>query len=731
MANFKLVFEAGPVAVASALVLAAVFLWYLWKAGALPLHLRVLRLAAVLCLIFCMLQPALLLRTAAPEKKPRLAVLLDASASMKQIDGAGGKSRFSKGAELLFENRQLIDASADPVYFTYQDKAKRRDLKELPGLKAADSPSNLSAALFQVLNETGRKPDRVWVVTDGISQADNNDPLPEANGTEVDFIGAGNPRSAAGIYLKEARSPDFVFLHIPFTISASWQAVGLAREKVTVCLLDQNGRNVAESTSAPVSDFELMETTLTAKAEGLGPGRFRLVIKPGSKKTKSAARDLVFQTIREKYRIIYIAGKPSFEYAALRELLKSDPAIDLVSFVILREENDYVPVGDSEMSLIPFPIDEIFVKDIGHFDVFILQDFSFAKFHLPLQYQLSLKEFVRNGGGLLISGGSNAFASGGYAGTPLEEILPVALSPAPDYRPGLIGVRPLEHPVALPASSPEESARLWSESCPLDGYNLFGPAKKGASVILETGGETSDSRHPLLASIDLGKGKVMALASPSTWRWKLSGGTNWRMSSFYRMFWTRVLQYLSGSLELKRVQLSVTGDSQAQPSALQATLRVLNGTFSPLNDPLAGVKAYWQTPASGMFYPEFRMTEPGIYKAELSPPALGLNKIRAVVRSGNETIGGDELRFRWDKARAEVRLPEHGFLAQLALQNKGRFAALDNVRLNELLKNLPVSGSDSGAVYTRKSLWDRTGWFILIAVLLLVEWFLRRWQGYS
>ena len=80
---------------------------------------------------------------------------------------------------------------------------------------------------------------------------------------------------------------------------------------------------------------------------------------------------------RDKIRVLTLSGSPSWNYRFLRFALKQDPFLELVSFVFLRTPSDVVDVRENELSLIPFPIDEIFVEELKNFDVLILDDFSY------------------------------------------------------------------------------------------------------------------------------------------------------------------------------------------------------------------------------------------------------------------------------------------------------------------------------------------------------------------
>src|SRR5262249_59333049 len=105
---------------------------------------------------------------------------------------------------------------------------------------------------------------------------------------------------------------------------------------------------------------------------------------------------------------------------------KQDPLIELVSFVFLRTPTDTVDVPENQLSLIPFPIDDIFLEELKNFDVVVFDDFSHRAYFNPV-YLDKVRDFVRDGGGLAMLGGARAFDSGGYAGSRLKDVLPVEL----------------------------------------------------------------------------------------------------------------------------------------------------------------------------------------------------------------------------------------------------------------------------------------------------------------
>src|SRR5262249_51881170 len=91
-------------------------------------------------------------------------------------------------------------------------------------------------------------------------------------------------------------------------------------------------------------------------------------------------RGIVMKVVRDKIRALHVAGRPSWDERFLRGLLKHNPNIDLISFFILRTPSDIELVPQNELSLIPFPTEELFREQLQTFDVVFLQNFNFSPY---------------------------------------------------------------------------------------------------------------------------------------------------------------------------------------------------------------------------------------------------------------------------------------------------------------------------------------------------------------
>ncbi len=722
-------------AVFAAAVAAALF-WHLARARG-PRSLKALRAAAAAGLIIALLKPALTLRSPL-RVKPKLAILIDDGHSM---GGSAGKgvTRLRQAQAFLKRNRALIEERADPVFFAVSGQGRRlsgwdQALALLPSASAfhasdalsdvASDPASVGAARYWLLSDGSAEPDPQL----GRALADLKAPL--------DALAVGPKRRGRSLSFSEVRPPDFAFLHGSFSVSTTLEGYGLAGRTVHVKLSREvNGQPgvwepVQEADARFNADFDAWHATWTAIASSLGTERYRL--SAGAPGVASVSRAFRVEIVRQKYRIMYLSGRPSPEYAFLRQFLKSNPNHELVSFVILRNPDNPTLVPDDELSLIPFPAEQIFVQDLGQFDLFILENFSYARFRLPVSYLASLRDFVARGGALLVIGGENSFDLGGYRGTPLEEMLPVTLAAgaSPDYVPGLFRAKPSApgHPLVDLYETPDESRKAWEALPELEGFARFGSVRPSATVLAVNPGQKTESGQPLpVAAIrDFGRGKVMLLGTDSTWRWRLGAAQDWRTSSFYARFWSRVVRYLTGTLDLSKVKFAPLPDRLPPREPATFSLRVFDEGFRPVERSAAQVTVLWTPPGKPAREVPAVETEPGVFSIELTGLAAGVHRLRATARYHGRVWGQDEVRFVWEGSQEEP--VDRPWLKAASDQTGGTFQDASGADAAALLSRLPPPRVEA-QVRRRAEPWQSAPWLWLTAGLFVAEWGLRRRRG--
>ena len=102
---------------------------------------------------------------------------------------------------------------------------------------------------------------------------------------------------------------------------------------------------------------------------------------------------VVVNGVRDRLRVLLVSGEPHPGERIWRNLLKSDPSVDLVHFTILRppEKQDGTPIN--ELSLIAFPIRELFEVKLNEFDLIIFDRYrrrgilphAYLREHRPLR----------------------------------------------------------------------------------------------------------------------------------------------------------------------------------------------------------------------------------------------------------------------------------------------------------------------------------------------------------
>ncbi|MBC7768009.1 MAG: hypothetical protein H7124_04425, partial [Phycisphaerales bacterium] len=210
--------------------------------------------------------------------------------------------------------------------------------------------------------------------------------------------------------------------------------------------------------------------------------------------------------VRDRLRVLLVTGEPHQGARVWRNLLKSDPAVDLVHFSILRppDKQDFTPLN--ELALIPFPTEELFERRLNEFDLIIFDRYR-RRGILQAYYFASIARRVEQGGALLITAGEAEAGVDGVYRTALAGILPSqptgSISTSP-YRPAptALGRR---HPVVRGLPSPERWGR-WT-------MQVDAQATGGQTILQGAGGA------PLLVLDRAGEGRVAQLWSDQPWLW--------------------------------------------------------------------------------------------------------------------------------------------------------------------------------------------------------------------
>jgi hypothetical protein len=219
---------------------------------------------------------------------------------------------------------------------------------------------------------------------------------------------------------------------------------------------------------------------------------------------------LTIEGVRENLRVLLVSGEPHAGERTWRNMLKSDPSVDLVHFTILRppEKQDGTPIN--QLSLIAFPTRELFQEKLDQFDLIIFDRYQ-RRGVLPMLYLENVAHYVERGGAVLVSAGDDYASPLSLYRTPLGQVLPAVPTGRvveEPFKPKLTELGQ-KHPVTanLPGSAGDEpSWGRWFRTVDAD--------PRDAEVLMK-GGEGK----PLLVIGQRGKGRVALLLSDHIWLW--------------------------------------------------------------------------------------------------------------------------------------------------------------------------------------------------------------------
>ncbi|WP_300376199.1 hypothetical protein [Henriciella sp.] len=302
--------------------------------------------------------------------------------------------------------------------------------------------------------------------------------------------------------------------------------------------------------------------------------------------------------VRDRLRVLLITGKPNAAGRVWRDLLKSDPSVDLVHFTILRPpfKQDITPLD--EMALIPFPTQELFESKLDEFDLIIFDQYE-RRTVITMSYLANMARYVADGGALMIAAGEDFAGPASLANTPLAGVLPA------------LPTNSIEVGEFTPELSDTGKRHTVTQS--LDGRE-WGSWVRYIKAEAEAGDVLMTARNgdPLLVVDRVDEGRVAQLLSGQIWLWARGHDGGGPFAELIR----RMVHWLMKEPELEERQLRL----EARGDTVRATLRTLSDNAAPLTI---------ERPDGSTMQPDWQATGPGEFVAEAPIDRLGLFRARA------------------------------------------------------------------------------------------------------
>jgi hypothetical protein len=745
----------------------------------LRLACAALKLLGLAALISCLLEPMWSAQRAKPGANV-LAIVADNSLSMKlhgrSEDETRGETllRYVAGERNLWRPR-LAESFEVRNYLADSRLQATQDFREL----AFEGRSTALGGALKSLagRHQGQPLAGVVLLTDGVAADLEGADLTNLPPIYPVIFGAEQP--PRDLAIASSSVTQTAFEDAPVTVQAEVMAVGCAGEEVGARLDEITPSAAPKSTPARA----VAEQTLTVPRES-GKLVFRFQIRPektgvlfyrlrvAAKKEWDAAPDASTEATlannetvvtvdrgSDKMRVLYVSGRPNWEYKFLQRAITGDVQTELVGLIrIAKREPKFEFKGRAGESSNPLfrgfgnqskedierydqPVfvrlntrDEIELRDgfpkteegLYPFRAVILDDVE-AEFFNADQMSLLQRFVSERGGGLLMLGGAESYVDGRYARTAIGDLLPVYLDrSAPLATETMLRLKLtregwLQPWARLRTNEAEEGRRLDAQPM-VEILNRTGTPKPAATVVATvTDGRTD---YPALVTQRFGRGRSAALLIGDLWH---TGLGDEALAKDLGRAWRQMIRWLVADVP---DAIDLRTEPQAGGESVRLQVRVRDPKFQPLDN--AGVTLKVQPIGGGetvTLTGEASAGEPGLYEATYLPRENGGYRVEAAVtRENGAALGSAATGWTTDLAAAEFQTlsPNRALMETIARQTGGELLTPDG--LEAFARDLPAKRAPVTETWTQP-LWH-TPWMFLFALACFVgEWGLRRWKG--
>jgi uncharacterized membrane protein len=693
-----------------------------------------LRLGALAVIAFCLFRPVLVLRAAVPQQN-FIAVLMDDSRSMQIADGGQPRAEFVR--QQFGQGSKVLQALSDKFvlrFFRFSSSTDR--IQGAADLTFTGTQSRVSDALRRAHDELSGLPlAGLVMVTDGADTTDESVAPAllalKADAVPVFTVGVGRESVSKDIQVNQVQTPRTVLKGASLMVDVALSQSGYGGSEVPLQVEDE-GRIVAQEQVRFPLNGEPAAVRVHFTASQAGPRLFRFRVPPqnGEQIAQNNAREALIQVVDRREKILYFEGEPRFEVKFIRRAVADDKNLQIV--VLQRTaENKYLrlDVDQSEELITGFPKTR---EELFAYRGIILGSIEAAAF-TPDQLRM-IGEFVnKRGGGLLALGGRRAFAEGGYAGTPVAEVLPVILeqntAQKGDEYFSEVSVQPTRegaiHPTTQIAGTEQQSIARWNDLPPVTSVNPIRRIKPGATVLL-SGQDKTRQNQVVLAFQRYGRGKSLVFSIQDSWIWQMHASIPLEDMT-HENLWRRLSRWLVEGVP-SQVEVRTSRDRVDPGDTVTILADVADATWVDVNNGHVVAHITSPTGKSSELAMDWTTERDGEYRTIFTPQEQGLYDIKVEASREGKSIGTSSSYVRVAPGDAEyfdsaMRVP---LLRRIADETGGRFYTADNVA--GLAEDINYTGRGVTVVEER-DLWDMPALLILLVGVVFAEWSFRRARG--
>ena len=686
--------------------------------------------AMIALILFMLWHPAISVARLRPQQNV-VAVLVDHSRSMGLVDD--GKQRLQSAEDLL--NSQLVpELSRKFQVRMYEFGRDAARIDQPRDLKADDNATRIGDSLKHIASEAGTMPlGAIVLLTDGGDNTGGIDRETIAQLRQlrvpVHTIGFGPDHFARDIEVEDVALPARALPNSKISARVAFKQHGYPQAKAKL-IVHENGKAIAQQEITLKPDAEQSESVVFDSGAA-GAHSFSIGIEPlqGEENVQNNAMVRLVNVAEKPMRILYFEGEPRWDFKFIRRALMDtdDQTIQLTTVLRTTQNKTYTQwtSGPEDRTGIEdgFPTKP---EDLFRYDGLIIGSVE-ASYFTPAQQQM-IRDFAdKRGGGVLFTAGRYSLNDGGYANSPLAEMMPLRMTNDKTF------VRNFADATLTPAGEENSICRLaegrgpnlarWKTMPKLANYAVMGAPKPGAVVLMNVA-EAGHRATPLLAIENYGHGRTAILATEGTWRWKmLQDHTDTTDFTFWKQLMRWLVTETPGQVTTSTPHLVLSDETQV---SLHAVVR--DKTYDPV--PGATVQALVTRPDGGSSVISMKPDplEPGTYTADYAADKAGAYVVEVAANQDKTDLGRDTLTFRREDGVAENfgAAQNKDLLEKLSSDTNGNYYT--PAKAKRLADEIAVSEAGITA-HDNLDIWDMPILFLLVLLIRGGEWLLRRKWG--
>lgn len=703
------------------------------RSFALKVGLLTLRLFFFAGLLSLLAGPRLAVSGTVPQKN-KLAVLVDSSRSMSISEE--GRTRLDRVRE-VFSRDRLLDkletkTGLSPAVFSFAGQVSPLAREDLASFAvAADGPqTNLTRAVTEIGNNLGEgNLLGIILLTDGGHNTGDN-PLDALTRQRIPlyFLGAGKAGVARDLAVSIDRPPAVGFLNAAMKIRGEVRAWRTATGSIDV-EVRRDGKTIERiAVTIPPGDHRAPFTfNIPCDAEGAFTWSVAVPRLPDELTYDNNETGFLLRVIKDRLQVLMLADGPTWDQGFLKAALRSDPNAHFTGFTKLKDDRwlvseDFQLKGGAPQAAIGPELDKA--------DVLIIA--GVPEETLRPHAKLVLERLTTGKLGVLLLPGRRSYTELGYLGSPLAELFPV------DLRGGtwkgvpsnvLLPSKEVPYSFLRLLDDPIENQDFFRTLPKWDGLYVWNSLNKGAEVLLSSTLQQPGFAAPGMVHQRVGQGHSVMLMGGPLWPMGfrlVAGGKGIRP---YTAFSLNLLKWLANRREDAQVSLELPSTRLfvGQPATIRTWV------FDAGRKPLDNAQVSGEITGQGM--EPTRLTflaaaEKGLYETTFVPYRKGQAEVRVEARHQAQPLGEAKSKVLIEMPTVEFDNPEVQveLMTRLASASGGLYrSTAEAADLVDRIIPTPGKKRETKVLELR----DSPLLLVLLLLLPLAEWWIRRRRGYS